>query len=175
MKKYILVTLMASLVLFTGCVTPANPSGQIAVAGANINPVAVSQAIEIAAQLGTFAVVKKNPEARAYFAMSSVAIAAVISSGNYTPANLTAAINNIDSSNQEVNLGIAAAVSLYQAMYGQMVNEKITNASPYTLPALNGLVKGINEGLAMSPNTQIITPAVTIAPIVAPSTTVTNQ
>ena len=158
---------LTSMIFTTGCVTPANPSGQIAAGGVTIDPKAVGQTIEMAAQLSTAAVVRNNPETRQYFEMSSVAIAAVIASGDYNPTNLINAVSCIDSKNQEVSLGIATAVGIYQSLYGQIVNSKITNASPYTIPALNGLIKGINQGLAMVP--------VPVVPVVVPVTTSTNQ
>ena len=151
MKKIYIITFLAitSLGILTGCITAANPTGQVAVVGVNIDPIATGNAIRIAAKLGSLATIQKNPDTRVYFQVSANAIAAAIATGNYDPANLQASIDLV-SGNKAVSMSIADALSIYQDFFGKVVNQKLNSQSPYTIPVLTGLAAGIQDAINLS-------------------------
>ena len=171
MKKTIcLFTLLLSsiIILSTGCVTAANPSGQVAVAGVTIDPVATGNAVRIAAKLGAMATIQHDPSTRVYFQLSGNAIAALIASGNYNPTNLQSSLNSV-TSNTMVSMSITDALSLYQDFFGRLVSQNLDAKSPYTVPVLSNLALGIQDAVNLTASvTSTSSTPVTVNTIPAP-------
>lgn len=154
------IAAVLSLVLLTGCITPNNPTGTVAVAGHTIDPIATGKTIRLAAKYGATYEIKQAPETRAYFQMSATAIGVFIANGNYNPTNLTAAINQ-EVKDTRVSAAIADAIGIYNDFFAQLVTNKLdlSGKSPYTIPVLTGLALGLQDAVdATAP----------VAPLAAP-------
>jgi len=146
MKKttFILAALIAFTVAITGCVTPANPSGVVAVGGVTVNPKATSDAVRIAAKLGALAAINKKPELRPYFQAAATAIGVALASGNTTPENIKACLSDITTDPIALD-NMNDAVQLYSDYFGTLVVNKLDGYSPYTVPVLLGLSQGLRQ------------------------------
>jgi len=147
--KILSLVLILSAVAFTGCKTNSNPGGVVVIGGHQIDPQATGKAVQIAAKYGALETIRQKPETRVYFQSAAAGIAIAISSGNYNPTNIAATLE-FATGNQEVAGGIADALSLYQDFFGKLVADKLDGYSPYTVPILLGISKGIDDALKLS-------------------------
>lgn len=133
----------------TGCKTQSNPGGTVSVAGHPVDPVKTGKAVRVAAKFGALETIRSKPETRDYFALASVAIGAVVASGNYSTSNVVDTIN-AQVGNETVSTAIADAIGLYQDFFGDLVTNKLESYSPYTVPVLTGLAAGLAEAVDMT-------------------------
>lgn len=173
MKAFLfsIIIVCAVLIPTTGCITASNPAGTVVVGGHTIDPVTTGDTVKIVAKLGAIEAIRRAPSSRVYFQISANAIAAAIASGDYNPTNLQAAIAQL-CKNTVVPEGIADALSIYSTFWGQLVAQKLSNQSPYTVPVLRGLSAGIIEALGVTASS---TTTATAKVITTTTTIVTNK
>ena len=145
-----------------------NTNGILYLGSSQVNPAEVELAVQIGAKYGTQAILKSNPDARQYFTIAVGVIDAAIAAKNYDPAQLQVALTAaMPTANANTASAISSAISdgldIYRTFYGQVVGNKIADASPYLAPSLQGLSDGISQALLLSaPLTPFITlPAAT--------------
>lgn len=133
----------------TGCVTPQNPTGTVAIGGVNIDPAATGNAVQIAAKLGAMAAIQSNPDSRQFFQISVGVIDAAIATGDYNPTNLQSSLEAA-TGDTIVAESIADALSLYQDFFGKVTSSKLSSQSPYTVPVLTGLAAGLQQAVDLT-------------------------
>jgi hypothetical protein len=147
-----------------------NTNGVLYIGSTAVDPAAAGLAIQFGAKYGAQALLKSQPDSRQYLAIAEGVIDAAIVSSNYSPASLQASLT---SAMPTLNVTTAAAISsaisdgldLYGVFYGQVVNGKIADLSPYLAPGLQGLANGIAQALVSvpAPTAVISTPAPVIS------------
>ncbi len=170
--SFVVLLGVASAILSSGCKSTdtsfiaRDTNGIFRVAGNVIDPIVVGKDVQTAAQYGTKQAVQADPNARPYFQSGIAVIEATINSGNYDPNVLSNALANISIKEVRkpvVSDAVQAGLQIYANHFGNTVQAKMTNASPYLLPALTGLDNGIRAGLGMPPmpvSTVVTNPAV---------------
>ena len=154
------VCLLPLALLSTGCrsVPPGQPGGLLShdtngvvyIGTWEVRTNDVYNGIKIAATIGTQQGVKADSNSVAYFVLVENVLTVALDSGQADPIAIREAITSIDSSvpnNPNVNNGIVAGLALYQAFFGQVVAQHLSDPSPYLTPALTALRDGIAAGL----------------------------
>jgi hypothetical protein len=131
----------------TGSVTTTN--GIVTIGGWTVNTNEVYTGIEVATALATEVAVAStgtnSAQTVADFKLAEVGLNTVLASGNYSPTNITATLNQVGAGNSAnyVNAGL----QLYDAFFQNVVAQNLDQTSPYLVPALSGIRDGIQAGL----------------------------
>lgn len=141
---FVLTFVIMPTVVITGCITASNPTGTVVVGGVTLNPKATGDAVRIAAKLGAVAAIQQNPELRPDFLKAAVALELVLTTTNTTPESIKACFSTIISDPIALDM-LNDAVQLYSDYFGVLIANKLEKQSPYILPVLLNLSKGIRE------------------------------
>jgi hypothetical protein len=157
----ILAFSLLPLALFcTGCktVNPGQPSGVLSadtngiiyIGSWQVKTNDVYNGIKIAATIGTQQGVKADTNSVLYFSAVEQALTLALDAGQITPAQIQTELDAVDANMPnaaDVSGGVQAGLTLYQAFFGAVVSQNISDASPYLVPALTALRDGIIAGL----------------------------
>jgi hypothetical protein len=151
MKRFLSLIIVAVTLIgsVTGCKTTSNPSGVIVIGGTVLDPAAVGTTVRIASKLGAVATINAQPDSRQYFELAAGVIKSSIAIGDYNSTNIVNSINGL-TGNELVANSIADAINLYQAFYGEILQAKLSDKSPYTVPVLQGLADGLTDALRVT-------------------------
>lgn len=145
MKKLNPPKLLAALLCFAGCTT--TPTGQSVP-----DPIVLRTVSQEAAALGGQFWLVSHPENRNEFELARASLAALIATGNGTPADLQKALAGLPIKQLEGSQGavlISGAVVLLDAAGRQLI--KLDSAqvwSAYVEPVAQGLLAGLDMALA---------------------------
>jgi hypothetical protein len=162
---FIFATVLLALLftLVSGCkstsanlgVTTAtvNTNGILYLGSTPVNPAEVGLGVKLGAKYGAQALLKHNPDARQYLTIAVGVINVAIASNNYDPnalqSSLMAAMPTADANTAiTISTAIADGLDIYRTFYGQVVENKIADVSPYLAPSLQGLADGIASALS---------------------------
>lgn len=148
----ILTSILLPAVFFTtttGCKTSQNPSGVIVIGNVSIDPRTTSNAVRIAGKLGTVAIIQKNPELRPSFQRIVIALELAVGTTNTTPESVRACFSSIILDPIALDM-LNDAIQLYSDYFGVLIANKLEKQSPYTIPVLLGLSRGIEEACVLT-------------------------
>lgn len=166
MKTKLIMAALAGLLLAvtTGCKTTAgggvvrtDTNGIVTIGSWVVNTNDVYNGVRIAAKIGTQEALRADPKgAPVYLGLVQQTLTAALGRDELDPMAIRKSITGLGyMPSAEAATGIEAGLALYQAFFGQVVAQKIDNASPYLRPALTALRDGIQAGLeAVVPATQ---------------------
>ncbi|MGA2178797.1 MAG: hypothetical protein ABSH15_04360 [Verrucomicrobiota bacterium] len=157
-------SLLTSAFLCSGCrsVAPGQPSGVLShdtngivyIGTWTVRTNDVYNGIKIAATIGTQQGVRADTNSITYFKLVAQVLTVALDDGQLDPVAIRTTIASLPMpDNPDVNNGIVSGLALYQAFFGQVVAQKIGDASPYLAPALTALRDGITAGLPIQPAT----------------------
>jgi len=148
----ILTLILLPAVFFTtttGCKTSQNPTGVVAIGNVAIDPRTTGDAVRIAGKLGTIAVIQKNPELRAGFQRVVIALELAIGTTNTTPESVRACFSSIIPDPIALDM-LNDAIQLYSDYFGVLVANNLEKQSPYIVPVILGLSRGIREACILT-------------------------
>jgi len=136
-----LISIIAALVLFTGCATTSPPSA--------VSVSKTAATVQAAAQIGVRVALKKEPKTRPYFVAAVTAFDLLLANGEYAPDTISASLATLpvkELKNEDVQAAIETAVSLYRIHFADVVGSGL-DRNAYVRPVLKALRDGIAVNL----------------------------
>jgi hypothetical protein len=159
----ICLSLLSIPFINTSCTTTSGGSsiinvdtnGLLYVGGFEVSPNVIGGVITEGIKFGlSTKIVTVTPDIQNYMNFAANVINASIANGNFNPTNLTSQISlipiNAGSATTVIQQLIIAAISDYSTYYSAFVSAKVSNASPYLIPILQGIANGISSTSAVS-------------------------
>jgi hypothetical protein len=143
--------------LLTGCNSPSPSSPPVASTNAvqtatvDSNRVArVAATVKLTAQTGAFVALQKKPDIASEFAAAKVGLDAILNDGNFDPAALQKALDDLKVKGPTAYLAVSSAVSIVQVSLGSEIDDQLERTA-YLRPVLQALSDGLGAALATVP------------------------
>lgn len=140
---------LVCVTLLTGCMTATNADGTTQ---RKVDPVRMSQALQVAAEMGVIIALQENPDLRSDFETAVSAVDGLLSTNNFDPQALREVLaQHIDvPADSQVWLTFSAASALYRVFLSDVTIQGLDQTT-YVSPALRGIVAGLRSGLKLVP------------------------
>lgn len=154
MKKLLVALLSIAaiaglLVLNTGCKTVVTDKGDgTFVTNKVVNAAAIIPVINGVVPVAVQIAVNKDTNSVPYLRAASVVLDALVSSGNYNPADVSAALSSLKANTPEAQLAVSAGLAIYKAFAADAVTAKLESSQ--SLAVLKAFSEALKQGLAYS-------------------------